>query len=197
MAVEAPPRTGGNNGIVNALTDLCFRSRRIVEKNYQLSPQLPRRFNRSIESADLTRKNFTVGIALGIEEPSACSRQCEISDPVCVVVKNFYCGNPSGFEKALHFTHGSPPVIVIALHDYFGARKRIQKAKILKRIFKRHSPRNIPRNDHGIFRRNYRAPVFLKALHIVIPAAKNVHRFIGSEGKMRISDCEKRHIFTP
>ena len=101
------------------------------------------------------------------------------------------------FEVGIHLVHGRPPVIVVALHDDLLPGQALQKFKILTGIGQAHGPADIARQYNGILWFDELAPVFLKALHIIIPAGKNIHRLGSAQRKVGIAKHKKCHVFSP
>ena len=110
-----------------------------------------------------------------------------VSNLVCIVVEEGYCGDSVFVKEILMLSHGRPPKIVVTLADQLFAGQGIQKTEILERILKLKSPGNIARNDHRVLLVDHRTPVLADLFHIIDPAgAKDGHGFASVRGKMQI-----------
>ena len=132
-----------------------------------------------------------------LKHPAAGTTDADPLGTDTVIVQDGQCGKSVLFQKGIHLRLGGPPVIVVALHQDFLSRKIIQKSKVCPGFFETHAPRHIARNHNGIFLVYNRPPVFFQTLHIVFPAAKNVHRLVDRQRQVGISDHKKRHVSVP
>ena len=132
-----------------------------------------------------------------IEQPAPGAADGVALHRVGVVVQNVQGIKAFCFEVGIHLVHGRPPVIVVALHDDLLPGQALQKFKILTGIGQAHGPADIARQYNGILWFDELAPIFLKALHIIIPAGKNIHRLGSAQRKVGIAKHKKCHVFSP
>ena len=82
---------------------------------------------------------------------------------------------------------------MVAFEDYFSARQRVDKAKVLLRLLHAHPPAYIAADDRGVVFGDARKALF-NFLRMVLPVrAENVHRLVTKKGEMQVSDSVQRH----
>ena len=165
--------------------------RRIMQEHCLF--RISRRFQRSPQpSAFAAHYLFIVRLAR-VEQPAPRAAQCK---PFCkntIVMQKRQAAKPIRSQIGVHFRHGRPPVIVVSLQEQFPARKILKERKIRTAVLQLHRPGGVPRQYHGILRTHSRQPVFPQTLHIVLPAAENVHGLGRSQRQMKIPDCKNCH----
>ena len=191
MPVEAPFYFVLDEDIIYFGAYSILRYRRIVEKHDRLAAERDSAFYRCAEPSRLAQKNFFVRVLLRVKEPAASAANGDVADGHRAVVDYRERFKALFFEKIFHFPGGVPPVVVIALHEYFFAGKRVEKSKIFLSTLERHRPRHIAGNNYRVAVRDNSPPIFFEALHIVAPAVEYIHRLVRGQGKMRIRNCKK------
>ena len=123
--------------------------------------------------------NFSVGLrsVFRRNHPTARSEKHEAVKLHRVVLNRV---NPVFRNHGFHFAEAGPPVVVIALHDDFSARKLADLDKVCLSVVDFHAPRQIAGQKNYVFVGHFFVPILDDFFPIAFPCvAENVHRFVG------------------
>ena len=138
-----------------------------------------------------------MGLLLLLQKPSPGAAQGIVPVGMTVIMEKVQGGEAFFCKESLHFGHGGPPVVVVALHQKLLAGELLEKAKV--RLCLRHvdAPGGVPRQHQHIFCGQL-AQRRLDPRHIILPGrAKDLHGFVGRQGQMQIPDGIEGHRTTP
>ena len=161
---------------------------------------LSRRFQGRFQTDHFPFEHLVVVAALNrilLKEPASGSGDGDVFIFIAVIIKNPQIGKLVFFAKTIEFCGCCPPVIMIPFQNDFSSGNFVDEGKILPCRVQPQRPGQVAEQDSRILRaddRKSRSELF----EIAFPhSSENIHRFIGSEGQMQITDCIKCHPFLP
>ena len=97
-------------------------------------------------------------------------------------------------EHALNLRSRSPPRAVIAFDEHFLAGALAKPFKVRKRLLQIEPPGNVAADKHFIVRADHAVPRFAHLPLMAHPlGSKDVHRLVGAEAEMQVTDGEQSH----
>ena len=160
---------------------------------------VPRRLQRGLQTDQLPVEHLgAVGSPVLLIEPAPGATQGSVSVEMAVVMEDVQGGESVLLEERLHLAGGGPPVVVVALEEELASPgQRIQEREVLLRLLQAHPPGDIAAYHHGVLLGHHTEPLF-QLVHIPCPApSEHVHRLVGGQGQMGVSNGIQGHGLTP